>query len=155
MNNPNYNQQPYQQQPYQQQPYQQQPAPMPPTMPPQPPKAPKAPFFNNDMLAILACTASLLGFGLVLASFSVYPPAYGLIINILAILFSAGGCFLSFIFGNQRIATGAPRGTVCTLGLIFGLAGFVIGLFAIFSTGCVACTYCKATSAVAAVKGLI
>ena len=150
MNNQNYNQQPYQQQPYQQ------PAPMPPQPPmaPQPPRAPKTPFFNNDMLAMLACAASLLGFGLVIASFSVYPPAYGLIINILAIIFSAGGCFLSFLFGNQRIAAGAPRGTVCTLGMIFGLVGFIIGIFAIFSTGCTTCLACKANSALEAVVSL-
>ena len=136
MNNQNpYNQQP--QQPQYQQPYQ-------PPMAPQAPRAPKAPLFNNDMLGILACTASIIGFTLVLVSLMAGRlPVYGLILNILALILSAGGCFLSFMLGNQRIKSGAPRGTVATLGIIFGLAGFIIALFAIFLTGCSACDTCK------------
>ena len=144
MNNQNYNpqQQPQQpQQPMYQQPMQQ---PVQQPMQPQPPKAPKAPLFNNDLLGLIGCTASVVGFGLVLASVSIYPPAYGLIINILAFLFSAGGCVLSFLVGNSRIKSGAPRGTVATLGLIFGAAAFLLCLFMIFSTGCYTCTACKA-----------
>ncbi len=139
MNNQNpYDQQP--QQPYQQQNYQ---APMPP-MPPQAPMTPKAPFFNNDILGIIACAASIIGFALVLVSLmAARLPVYGLILNILAIILSAGGCFLSFMLGNKRIQSGAPRGMVSTLGIIFGLAGLVIGLFAIILTSCSACDTCK------------
>ncbi len=144
MNNQNpYQQQP--QQPYQQQPYQQpyQPAPQAP-MPtaPKAPKGPKAPFFNNDMLGIIGCTVSITGFGMLLLSLLV-GGVYGLILNILAFVLSGGGCFLSFMIGNQRIKTGAPRGTVATLGMIFGAATFLLCIFAIFTTGCRACASCK------------
>ena len=143
------NQNPYGQQPQQpQQPMYQQP-PMQPQqpMPPQPPKAPKSPLFNNDLLGMIGCAASMLGFGLAIACVQIYPPAYGLILNIFAFIFSAGGCFLSFMIGNARIKSGAPRGTVATLGLIFGAAAFILCLFAIFSTGCYTCAACKAKTA--------
>ena len=125
MNNQNYNQQPQQpQQPVYQQPVYQQP------MQPQAPKAPKAPLFNNDLLGLIGCTASIVGFGLVIVSLcAARLPVYGLILNILAFLFSAGGCVLSYIVGNSRIKSGAPRGTVATLGLIFGAAAFLLCLF--------------------------
>ncbi len=139
MNNQNpYNQQP--QQPQYQQPYQ-------PPMAPQAPRAPKAPLFNNDMLSILACTASVVGFGMsLLVVGATGMPVYSLILTIVAFLLSAGGCFLSFILGNKRIRSGAPRGTVATLGIIFGLAGFILCIFAIFVTGCATCNYCKLKS---------
>ncbi|MBQ9461436.1 MAG: hypothetical protein IJU51_05905 [Clostridia bacterium] len=138
MNNQNYNQQPQQpQQPVYQQP-----------MPPMQPQAPKAPLFNNDLLGIIGCTASIVGFGLVIVSLCAYAAVYGLILNILAILFSAGGCVLSFIVGNSRIKSGAPRGTVATLGIIFGAAAFLLAIFAIFTTGCRACDTCSAENAV-------
>ncbi|MEE3403836.1 MAG: hypothetical protein VZR73_07110 [Acutalibacteraceae bacterium] len=159
MNNQNpYNQQP--QQGYQQPNYQ---APLPP-MPqaPQPPQAPqtpftpKTPFFNNDMLGMIGCAASILGFGMsIFVVGATNMPIYALILNILAILFSAGGCFLSFVVGNQRIRSGAPRGTVATLGLIFGVVGVLLCLMAIFVTGCATCNYCKASSAEKAARAAL
>ena len=151
MNNQNYNQQPYQQ------PYQQpmQPAPQVPQQP-----KPKAPgFFGGDMLAIIACAASILGFafviiGAVIASTSPSISsestkvnnfgAYGLVLSIFGMLFSAGGAFLSFVFGNNNIKAGKPRGTAATLGLVFGAVGFVLSFFVLFFAGCTSCAACKA-----------
>ncbi len=112
------------------------------------PKPPKAPFFNNDTLGIIGCALSILGFGMSLFVVGATGmPVYALILNIFAIVFSGGGCFISFLVGNQRIKSGAPRGTVATLGLIFGLVGFILCVLAIFVTGCATCNYCKARSA--------
>lgn len=148
MNNQNYNQQPYQQ------PYQQpmQPAPQVPQQP-----KPKAPgLFGGDMLAILACAASILGFTLVILGAIVASGntgtvdgkmynfgAYGVVLEIFGMLFSAGGTFLSFVFGNNNIKAGKPRGTAATLGLIFGLVGVLAFMFMIFFTGCSACQGCE------------
>lgn len=158
MNNQNpYNQQP-QQQPYQQPNYQAPMPPMPPQVPqaPQAPRAPKSSFFNNDMLGMIGCAASILGFGMsLLVVGATGMPVYALILNILAILLSAGGCFLSFVVGNQRIKSGAPRGTVATLGLIFGLVGFLLCIMAIFVTGCATCNYCKLSDSEKAARSVL
>lgn len=155
MNNQNYNpqQQPYPQQPYQQQPYPQ------PQIPQQPPKPAKKsnPIFGGDMLTVLACSASILGFSLVVLGAIVASRGYayiestlqnfgtyGTILVIFGILFSAGGTFLSFLFGNKNIQSGKPRGTAATLGLVFGLVGVLLGMFAVFFTGCSACVACEA-----------
>ncbi len=149
-NNQNpYNQQPYQQpqqQPYQQ-PYQSSMPPMPPQTPQQS-RTPKAPLLNNDMLGMIGCAASILGFGMsILVVGAIYMPIYSFILNMFAFLFSAGGCVLSFYVGNQRIKSGAPRGTIATLGIIFGVVGFLLCIMAIFVTGCATCNYCKAQQA--------
>ncbi len=116
---------------------------------PQQPPMPKQPkksggFDMKEFMPIIACTCSVTGFAMVLLSVAAGGiPVYGVILNIFALLLSAGGCFLSFVFGNQNIAAGKPRGTAATIGLIFGLAGVLIAIFAFFITGCNACNSCK------------
>ena len=127
-------------------------APQMPQMPQMPPEKP--PVMNNERLGIFSCCCGLVSFGLgiitpVMAN-SVYgsqtisstatskgfSPIAAFIINILAILLGALGFILAIKAGNDRIRTGAPRGTVATLGLIFGISGFCLCATAIFFTGC-------------------
>ena len=149
------------QNPYGQQPQQMQQPQM------QMPKAPKAPLFNNDLLGIISCAAGVASLGLGLLSAilcnSVYgmttinlasgskvvpgpSPIFGFIMNIVALLLGAVAVLLALKVGNDRIRSGAPRGTIATLGLVFGLAGACICIVALFFTSCSMCSNCSMKS---------
>ena len=127
---------------------------------------PKAPLFNNDMLGIISCTSGVISLGLgilsAVISNSVYgiatvgyvgssyfkgvygfSPVVGFIFNILALLLGALAVFLALKVGNERIRAGMPRGTIASLGLIFGIAGAFICFIALFFTSCNMCSNCS------------
>lgn len=102
-------------------------------------------------------------------------PVWALIFSILALLLSGLAVFLGITVNAERLRSGAPRGTIPTLGMVFGCAGVLVCLIAIFVTGCSTCSYCsikssinsadkvaqtatnasKATSNLSALKGLL
>ncbi len=160
-NNPNsYGQMPPQQQMPQQQ--------MPQQMPPQMPQGPKMPFsFNSDMLGAISCVCGVTGLSLGILSAAISDNTYGalgaagsqnlslanikagmspvlpLILSIVAILISAVAVLLALKVGNDNLLAGKSRGTIPTLGLVFGCAGCIICIIALFVTGCSACSYCS------------
>lgn len=126
----------------------------------------KAPVLNNDMLGIISCTSGMISFGLgilsAIMSNSVYgaatvgyvgssyftgvygfSPVVGFIMNIFALLLGVLAVLLALKVGNDRIRAGMPRGTIATLGLVFGIAGAFICFIALFFTSCNMCTNCS------------
>lgn len=126
----------------------------------------KAFAINNDMMGIISCTSGMISFGLgilsAIMSNSVYgiatasyvgskyftgvygfSPVVGFILNIFALVLGIFAVLLALKAGNDRIRSGMPRGTIATLGLVFGIAGAFICFIALFFTSCSMCSNCS------------
>lgn len=142
---------------------QQQPMNQPP-QPPMPPKMPTPPFMNEDLLGIISCVSGVTSFGLgilsAILSNSVYglttvnlssgskivpgfSPVVGFIMNIVALLLGALAVLIALKLGENNLRQGKPRGTIATLGLVFGIAGALICVVALFFTSCSMCSNCS------------
>lgn len=143
--------------------------------PPAPPPQ-KPPFFNNDNLGIISCCCGLLSFGLSIitpvmadsyygaqtlsssASAKGFSPIAAFLLNIFALMLGVLGFILAVKVGNDRIRSGAPRGTIATLGLVFGITGFFLCAVALFFTGCnmiVNCDWVSKTNTAARLSSLL
>ena len=70
-------------------------------------------------------------------------PILGFIINLFALLLGIVAVLLGLKVGNDRIRSGAPRGTIATLGLVFGIAGALVCIAALVFTSCSMCSNCS------------
>lgn len=168
-NNPNpFGQQPNR--PLPPQPPRQPGAPIPPPVQsgaPIPPQPLKKPVDSNEILGIISCISGIASIGLGILSavmsnniygiFGAMPsstlvaanitagpsPVFALIVSIVALLLGIAGAVLGLAAGNANLRTGAPRGKWATLGLIFGCAGALICIVAVFFTSCASCSFCS------------
>ena len=162
MNNPY----PNNQYPAPQQPVQQAYAPQP--YAPQPFVPREKGFLGTNLMGIIVCALGIAGVAFGIASLAVCgnefgarfagstdaaiaaaslvsgpAPAFGLVMCILAFLFSAGAAVLGLIFGNKLAEEGSPKGVALKVGTVFGFVGVLIFVFAIFVTSCSTCSYCS------------
>ncbi len=141
------NNNPYQQPPQQpaqpQQPVQPQ-YPMPPY--PYAPVKPKFKFFDQEMIEILGCTSGALSLGLMIASAIVSGNVtyiLGLIMTIVAAVFSVGAFVFNLVLGNKKRMRGEARGALLSWGFVFSLVAIVLFMFLIFFASCMTCYYSK------------
>ena len=75
-------------------------------------------------------------------------PVFSLILCIIALILCVGSLLLALKVNSDNARAGKPKGVIPTLGLIFGCAGFIVCVVAMFITSCSTCSYCSIESAV-------
>jgi len=75
-------------------------------------------------------------------------PVFSLILCIVALILCIGSVLLAIKVNADNARAGKPKGTIPTLGLIFGCAGFIVCVVALFITSCSTCSYCSIENAV-------